>query len=105
MMQFALWHQLWDFARLLGLRDRLRCPRCRAVGSYKPHGGWLDTGDKRGIRRWLCKWCGYYHDAIRVALCGVGDGQWEFCWELTNWNTPQEAVLSVFGRPVSPWAG
>lgn len=53
-------HQLFDFLRVLGMRDRLRCPECGAVGTWKPHGGWLDRTDERRVRRWLCKWCGYY---------------------------------------------
>lgn len=47
--------------RLVGMRDRLRCPECEAVGTWKPHGGFWDRhlGD-RPVRRWLCKWCGLY---------------------------------------------
>jgi len=56
----AITHQLADFLRLVGMRDRLRCPRCRKVGTWKPHGGWLDREDGRKVRRWLCKWCGHY---------------------------------------------
>jgi hypothetical protein len=52
----------YDLLRYIGLRDRLRCPSCRAVGTFKPHGGMADRrqGDLRGERRWLCKWCGFY---------------------------------------------
>ena len=60
---FASWHQLFDFSVLVGMRDRLRCPRCCAVGTWKPHGGWLDRGTHLLKRRWLCKWCGHYIDA------------------------------------------
>jgi hypothetical protein len=44
------------------LRDRLRCPTCGAVGTWKPHGTLRErrNGD-RPVRRWMCKWCGYYH--------------------------------------------
>lgn len=52
----ALWifrHELFVWSRLIGMRDRLRCPCCRKVGTWKPH---------RPPRRWLCKWCGYYVD-------------------------------------------
>ena len=72
-----VWHQIVDFSRLLGLRDRLRCPSCGAVGTFKPHGGWLDFEDKRKIRRWLCKWCGVYHGPEGYQLCKLGNGQWE----------------------------
>ena len=62
--------------RITGMRDRLRCPECKAVGTFKPHDGIVDNiwcraeqsvgkGIKtsfapRGVRRWLCKWCGHY---------------------------------------------
>lgn len=64
---------------LTTLRHRLRCPRCRAVGTFKPHGGVVDefvarwSGEVvikrepepgeigiRQVRRWLCKFCGLY---------------------------------------------
>lgn len=45
-----------------GLRDRLRCPKCQAVGTWKMHGTWLERWMFKDIsvRRWLCKWCGHY---------------------------------------------
>jgi hypothetical protein len=60
-IRFWLRHQFWDFLRIFGLRDRKRCPACTAVGTYKPHGGWLE-GVKGPRRRWLCKWCGLYEN-------------------------------------------
>ena len=73
----AVWHQLVDFSRLIGLRDRLRCPKCKAVGTWKPHGGWLDLEDSEGNRRWLCKWCGYYrHPVLSEDQAEVQDGRW-----------------------------
>lgn len=56
-------HAFWYATRWLGLRDRLRCPECGAVGTWKPHGTltarWGKDKD-RPVRRWLCKWCGHY---------------------------------------------
>src|ERR1700676_1134802 len=68
-------HQFFDSLMLIGMRDRLRCPECRAVGTWKPHGGWFESIDnwRTGMRarvktlgaqyatnrRWLCKYCGY----------------------------------------------
>ena len=46
---------LWLFLIITRLRDRLRCPVCSAVGTYKPHA----PGDGRPWR-WMCKWCGFY---------------------------------------------
>jgi hypothetical protein len=75
-------HQLYDFSRLIGLRDRLRCPDCKAVGTYKPHGGWLDFEDKRKERRWLCKWCGGYSgpEAGLWAVLPKLPNMLEGCW-------------------------
>ena len=74
----AVWHQVCDFLRLVGMRDRLRCPRCRKVGTWKPHGGWLDREDGRKVRRWLCKWCGSYHgpEGRMQARIGATRGWW-----------------------------
>lgn len=46
---------LWLFLIVTRLRDRLRCPECGAVGTYKLHA----PGNGRPWR-WLCKWCGFY---------------------------------------------
>lgn len=97
-----LWHQIVDFSRIIGLRNRLRCPECKAVGTYKPHGGWLDWEDTRGIRRWLCKWCGFYHDASGRQWAVLGRGQWELVKDYPDAGatTPQHMVGSV-----NPWNG
>lgn len=95
-----LWHQLLDFARLLGLRDRLRCPECGAIGTYKPHGGWLDFGDARGIRRWICKWCGFYRDGDGTDHAVLGRGQWELRRHYPAGDTPKQRC-----RGANPWAG
>lgn len=45
-----------------GWRDRMRCPRCTAVGTWKMHGTWWERwrfGDI-ALRRWGCKWCGHW---------------------------------------------
>lgn len=34
-------HFFFEALRFVGLRDRLRCPKCSAVGTWKPHGGIL----------------------------------------------------------------
>lgn len=42
-------------------RGRYRCPRCKSVGTWNPHGGLVDARrDLRHVRRWMCKWCGLY---------------------------------------------
>ena len=64
---FNVNHQFFDFLTLIYMRDRLRCHRCRAVGTWKPHGGWLHR-DKLSRRR-LCKYCGYFINASKISLC------------------------------------
>ena len=103
---FALKHQLYDFLRLIGLRDRLRCPNCFSVGTWKPHGGWLDFEDERPVRRWLCKWCGFYQDAKGYNWCEAR----KTCWEIfescptppPRRNTPQNLLLE---SQINPWKG
>ena len=100
---FALKHQLFDFLRIFGIRDRLRCPNsaCRAVGTWKPHGGWLDWNDECPKRRWLCKWCGYYKDKYEDRWCQAGGSCWEFA-PIGKRNTPQ-VLLRKSG--LNPWRG
>ena len=104
---FAFWHQIADLSRIFGIRDRLRCHVCDAVGTWKPHGGWIDVwlGDNAGVRRWMCKWCGRteYVDRIEFARPSKSRG----CWlihgdpDLTMADiTPEQRVY-----PVNPWRG
>jgi hypothetical protein len=122
---FPLVHEAWSLTRVAGLRDRLRCPDCRRVGTWKPHGGvvdalvdWKDlrTGRMdhglyrrlRTTRRWLCKWCGHYtgpEGAMRGWPSPV-----EGCWVLgidedePPGLTPEDAVAEMLGS-VNPWRG
>lgn len=103
---FALKHQLFDFLRLFGVRDRLRCPLCRAVGTWKPHGGWLDFEDERPVRRWLCKWCGVYYDADGTRFCEMEETCWEYVEQgkiMTN--TPMLLLRASLERFIDPWRG
>ncbi len=75
-------HQFFDFLRLIGMRDRLRCPACKGVGCWKPHGGWLDREDERKVRRWMCKWCGFYRGPEGAGVNQVTLGK--TCWELLD---------------------
>lgn len=103
----ALTHQLWDCSRLVGLRDRLRCPACGAVGTWKPHGGWLDFKDERKIRRWMCKWCGHYVGPEGTLHVVMGPYAWAFVADAPDGATPQEAIIERFGVPrrQAPWYG
>jgi len=114
-------HELAGALRWVGMRDRLRCPNCQKVGTWKPHGGIYDRvvdGD-RTVRRWLCKWCGHYvgPEGTVEAFPSLETG----AWALPGWtrsdgaapgeeplevdNTPRSVVENYYGRPVNPWAG
>lgn len=113
-------HQYFDLLALVGLRDRLRCPKCTAVGTWKPHGGWVDkgwdawTGFKKTLRpgvryaterRWVCKYCGYvrWSGGENQAYPNSKKGVWdEKCDDSTL--TPKQAVETVLDK-VWPWRG
>lgn len=81
------------------LRGRLRCPCCGAVGTWKPFGFiWQD----RDVRRWLCKWCGFYDGTDGRYWCAINPkiGAWDK--RGPGMRTPQE-----IGRQegFNPWAG
>lgn len=116
-MSWRLWpftHEVYDVvARLTGLRDRLRCPACSSVGTWKPHGGWADrrAGDTRAVRRWLCKWCGHYlgPEGVLQAFPDPAQG----CWVLPRPHypdspdplpTPAEVLRTHMAR-TWPWRG
>lgn len=109
-------HDLAGSLFLIGLRDRLRCPECGKVGTWKPHGGFVDgilarfQGHKgtRTTRRWLCKWCGHYvgPEGVMRAWPSKAKG----CWILgidedeEPGPTPKDALETAMGR-VNPWLG
>ncbi len=109
-------HTLYMLLRFIGMRDRLRCPDCGKVGTWKPHGGLLDLdmssgirgGKRRHVKRWLCKWCGYYRGPEGVDRCIIRDGT----WQLPRWAVKQPKPSKETGfRPVDlvprcdPWRG
>lgn len=103
----CLKHQLFDFLRIFGIRDRLRCPNCHSVGTWKPHGGWLDFKDTRKVRRWLCKWCGFYVGPEGYQFCQFGKMAWEIAPIEPGSpmrDTPQSRVHGV-SLGISPWIG
>lgn len=117
MMRLRLWppvHEFYDTVlRPFGLRDRLRCLNCGAVGTFKPHGGWADrrAGDTRGARRWLCKYCGYYigPEGVLQAFPHREIGTWvlpePFYTDVgPPTATPEEVVQAALGA-TWPWRG
>lgn len=123
MQQFSwtLWqsvkHQFFDCLVLVGLRDRLRCPRCKAVGTWKPHGGWYcaytawryGTADvtRWGAifatnRRWLCKYCGFNLSTEGEFQCYPDKVKKVWSTECENsTSTPRQRV----GYKIWPWRG
>lgn len=118
----VLGHEALYALRVVGLRDRYRCPSCGAVGSWKPHGGTLDgiydrlhgERETRLVRRWICKFCGYYEGPegeLRAHL--DRERPW---WVLPQpydpetkpenyLPTPQDALQEFYDRRVWPWRG
>jgi hypothetical protein len=110
----ALVHQLADSLRFIGMRDRLRCPMCKAVGTWKPHGGWFDNSDVRRVRRWMCKWCGWYlgPEGKRWVAPNIVKRCWDFrCPD--SGKTPVELVAPEWNPTINaadaprvwPWRG
>lgn len=109
-------HELGDALRWLGLRDRLRCPTCGSVGTYKPYGALLDRRKpNRPNRCWLCKWCGHYvgPEEIRRAFPNEEMQSWGLLEEMdqegardSQLDTPQIVAESYYkGYKVDPWRG
>ena len=99
-------HEMWCALRFVGLRDCMRCPKCSAVGTWKPHGGWWDRWrfDDRPVRRWMCKWCGHYigPEGVLVAFPNLTKG----CWDLTSDEAPFETPQAVIRRELGNiWPG
>ena len=102
----AVLHQCCDLLRIVGLRSRLRCPNCHKIGTFKPHGAWLDFFDERGVRRWLCKWCGYYRGPEGQMWARVSrNKKWWLLPDDPDWEggtTPRDIMLEW---EVDPWRG
>ena len=101
-------HALYDASRFVGLRNRLRCPCCKSVGTWKPHGGRFDLSNGRfengsAVKRWLCKWCGLYvgPEGVREARLGA------HAWSLDDDDdeTPYSVCVREYKRPINPWVG
>lgn len=98
-------HELAEALRFIGTRDRLRCPECRAVGTWKPHGGLIDRlhGDRRAVRRWMCKCCGLYYgpEGVLIVRINRAAGYWDF-QPAGHEATPLERMKEW---DVWPWTG
>lgn len=82
------------------LRNRLRCPNCSAVGTWKPHGGKFYKNEYK-VKRWLCKCCGFFMNGKVIKMIrGKGD---VWCEEGLD-RTPFE-MLKVDSGHVWPWLG
>ena len=109
---WIVWHQLCDLLVVIGMRDRLRCPECKAVGTWNPHGGWLDDSKASG-RRWVCKWCGHYvgipfNEGDIIKRKAFIDPELK-CWRLADFYTgkklPEGAFIPKDVVKANPWKG
>lgn len=82
------------------LRNRLCCPKCKAIGTYKPR-------QHPDYRYWVCKYCGYGRTPA---------GEWKFrpdgalgVWGFhspASTSTPQERINDPQWKcPCDPWVG
>lgn len=99
------WFWLIDFTtRLLGIRNHLRCPRCRAIGTWKPHGGWFERHADYHVPRYLCKWCGLYFRSDLPDCFGEAHLGGKV-WEEGEGDTPMSLALKSECGAYDPWAG
>lgn len=99
---------LWLFLIVTRLRDRLRCPACGAVGTYKLHAACKGNRGQDVPWRWLCKFCGYYKSSEKSGFLCYPSGKdrvWAFLDDAeklgdTDTRTPKEII-----HPVWPWRG
>ncbi len=87
----------WD--QHMNDRDRLTCPECKAIGTFKPR----FNKDYKHPRYYVCKWCGYGRDH---------DGEWQYypdakngCWGIITSDsgmTPKEIMAE---HNLDPWCG
>lgn len=104
-------HEVWFvLTYLTGMRDRLRCPSCSAVGTWKMHGSlWerLFINRVPMVRRWLCKWCGYFtsQQGRVVAYLDMDKRVWTVPQPGEERQpTPSEALSEVLPK-AWPWLG
>ena len=115
-------HEAAYALRYVGLRGRLTCPDCAAVGTFKPHGGMIDwlhdlavgRRDTRTARRWLCKFCGVYLSRTEGRNRAFPDLNPAKKWwvlpatttgddpeAVADGPTPRDALIGVFGSVVN----
>ncbi len=103
-------HDLWFvLTYYTGLRDRLRCPSCKAVGTWKMHGSLVERWIYKDIavRRWLCKWCGHYIGprGRTVAYLATESMVWALPEPgVEREATPAETLREAMGK-AWPWKG
>jgi rubredoxin len=101
--------------RLERLAAEFTCPECDQP-TFFPHGG-IESDDLRGVRRWMCKQCGFYvgpegdawalYDPI-VDLTDTPLNVWG-CWQLkkdaSEWSYLPRDVLKDHAAQVRKRAG
>ena len=104
---------LWPFYVILvltGMRERMRCPACQAVGTYKLHPPCVGSRGQPRPFRWLCKWCGFYKGPEgkgRLCYPSRSERVWAFFDDAlldTSKETPQDVLRRELAW-VWPWRG
>lgn len=67
---------------------------------------WSDREDVRRVRRWLCKWCGYYvgPEGEQQAYPDPREGVWKLAEDTISRVTPADVVRGALGA-TWPWRG
>lgn len=109
LLMFPPYHSLMAFSKFFGVRDRLRCPKCGSVGTWKPHGSfWFDREDQRAVRRWMCKWCGLYvgPEGVQQVVSDPNVKAWQLVKDAGPGSmTPEDAVNASSIAHTWPWRG
>lgn len=81
-------------------RAHRACPNCGSMGTWKAYGYWWKDRD---VRRWLCKWCGFYDGVDGRYWCAISTkiGAWAKREE-ADMQTPEEFARE---KGFNPWVG
>lgn len=109
---FIIKLQIFSFLKIFGIRDRFRCPKCGAIGTWKPHGGIFDSSKSSG-KRWLCKWCGFYKGIIGnkgdLVIRQAFIDKKKKCWRIEDFYNKDDKYKKVIPKEklkgIDPWAG
>jgi len=88
---------LWLFLIVTRLRDRLRCPSCSAVGTYKLHAPVWNTGN------WLCVVFGHKPCNISWEGGSYGQEEWKCEREGCGYSYIRGSLVKETVKQIRPW--